>query len=939
MKKSEYSLLSAFFALIFLSLPAFSDDLTDCLSIFSVSRNGTKVIYTVTRPVLIHGKLPYFRGVVCPSRGGITVYTPVDFNTARNCYVEVSLENFHRDSDGDGIGDGYEKVCSSVVVDPENPVGLLEPMLADTDFDGLNDGEELKLGTCPALKDTDGDGLTDGQEHDGWYSIYDDGSNRIKISPTDPTKSDTDGDGLIDGLEAKIAFEIIWWGNYDEEIKTLAAKMPSVSDVDGDGLKDGEEVFKLCGPENSVWKDLTGSDATRDYIERKGMRPNYVIINWIEGGAGCSLYITAFYQDSDGDGLTDYDEARYGTSILGPDTDGDYLPDGKEVELSTDPRNPDTDGDGLLDGQEVLTYEDLEYRKPLVWINSNKAYEPSKSWTTDPTKADTDGDGLTDGQEIFGRPVSVYYNTLKYWHHYTFELYPSVAVFTEMATSDPTNPDTDGDGIDDSKDPFVWSFKDLDDDGLSDTQDPCPAAYDCDFDGLNDSAELRYGTDPKNPDTDCDYLPDGYEITVNYRDPTSGKTFYLDPRNLDTDGDGLIDGREIFCNCVDNDYCPPPFLPEKKKDCGVKKIEINVKGMGKIPLFCLESSPAKVQEAPRDSYEIDLKSLTKGVKVTKGMIIGKSVGSFDLDFSRSFYAVWIGEKKYQCVIKSVEARLKPTYGKGTVSVDVPAKILHINFTGDALIGTLYLNLEYVCNITGISVKDIRESFSLIIESATKPQIKIINSGWDEELNVGKVTMLCKGCKRIEIVAAGATINGKRKRVIEFPREMRLKEVKFRVVPIARFYAGVGDVGNIYGSFENKVEVLKTGKDIGLLLAKASLAKSTFSKIAYGVVAAAKGIKVVVGGLEAFVPQESEEAAESTSEVAESAKSSAGIKSKIKDMLIDKGIELLEEGLVKAADRYEEKISRVERTFKVVIKACNSEGCTVKTLNLRGYTYE
>ncbi|MCC5908780.1 MAG: OmpA family protein [Balneolaceae bacterium] len=60
-------------------------------------------------------------------------------------------------------------------------------------------------------------------------------------------------------------------------------------------------------------------------------------------------------RDSDGDGLSDYDEIYiYGTDPLNPDTDGDGLTDYEEIYVyGTDPLNPDTDGDGFSDGQEV----------------------------------------------------------------------------------------------------------------------------------------------------------------------------------------------------------------------------------------------------------------------------------------------------------------------------------------------------------------------------------------------------------------------------------------------------------------------------------------------------------------------------------------------------------------------------------------------------------
>lgn len=81
--------------------------------------------------------------------------------------------------------------------------------------------------------------------------------------------------------------------------------------------------------------------------------------------------------DSDGDGLSDTEEAQIGTDPFNPDTDGDGLTDFEEVRVyKTDPLNPDTDYDGLKDGAEVHTYK------------------------TDPLKRDTDNGGVADGHEI-----------------------------------------------------------------------------------------------------------------------------------------------------------------------------------------------------------------------------------------------------------------------------------------------------------------------------------------------------------------------------------------------------------------------------------------------------------------------------------------------------------------------------------------------------------
>jgi autotransporter-associated beta strand protein len=58
--------------------------------------------------------------------------------------------------------------------------------------------------------------------------------------------------------------------------------------------------------------------------------------------------------DTDGDGLTDYQEGQLGTDINNSDTDSDGLTDGQEVNTySTNPALADTDGDGTNDNTDI----------------------------------------------------------------------------------------------------------------------------------------------------------------------------------------------------------------------------------------------------------------------------------------------------------------------------------------------------------------------------------------------------------------------------------------------------------------------------------------------------------------------------------------------------------------------------------------------------------
>ncbi|HVM95853.1 MAG TPA: hypothetical protein VMT89_05660, partial [Candidatus Acidoferrales bacterium] len=110
-------------------------------------------------------------------------------------------------------------------------------------------------------------------------------------------------------------------------------------------------------------------------------------------------------QDSDHDGLSDIDEATHGTGVDQPDSDGDGLLDGFEVRYGLNPLDPsdangDTDGDGLnnLDEQSAGT-------NPLVADSDADGLSDGAevhTYSTDPLRPDTDGGGESDGAEVNG---------------------------------------------------------------------------------------------------------------------------------------------------------------------------------------------------------------------------------------------------------------------------------------------------------------------------------------------------------------------------------------------------------------------------------------------------------------------------------------------------------------------------------------------------------
>jgi len=82
--------------------------------------------------------------------------------------------------------------------------------------------------------------------------------------------------------------------------------------------------------------------------------------------------------DTDGDGISDADEAALGTDPNAADSDADGLDDGAEVDLGTDPLSADSDGDGYLDGWEVTEGTDPVSADSRIYTG-NWPYNPDKA--------------------------------------------------------------------------------------------------------------------------------------------------------------------------------------------------------------------------------------------------------------------------------------------------------------------------------------------------------------------------------------------------------------------------------------------------------------------------------------------------------------------------------------------------------------------------------
>ncbi len=254
-----------------------------------------------------------------------------------------------------------------------------------------------------------------------------------------------------------------------------------------------------------------------------------------DSGSTEQVFEYRVFDDSDGDGLSDYREQNIlGTNFELADTDSDGLSDSDEVNGSTDPIVADTDGDGLLDGVE------------LTITNTDPILADSDGDGTGDGEEDNDNDGLTNAQEI------VIYLT------------------------DPLLADTDSDGLSDSTevrlnlDPKIaTNIEDL----VSELSD-LRAAYnnvvadrdarfvDTDADGITDVKEAELETN--TAEATVFYLQDAYEAAVidsrivGRSDVTGAPGAYdltatalyeavvadRDARFVDTDADGITDVKE-----------------------------------------------------------------------------------------------------------------------------------------------------------------------------------------------------------------------------------------------------------------------------------------------------------------------------------------------------------------------------------------------------------
>ncbi|RZD43350.1 MAG: hypothetical protein CXT70_01525 [Methanobacteriota archaeon] len=322
----------------------------------------------------------------------------------------------NNNTDGDAFDDGAEDLNGNGVMDPgetdptrredsgdadndgiqnwEENLSCSSWDIADTDFGGINDGEERNVshGTdpCDSMVDystsyaswnsgtnqvTVGDGSGFNPSGGvGWYNasgttnsfayatVVNNVLQGVSVGPGVGVTTVENRNGSFCHYSATQAGTILTTHNYCDDDYT---------DSDGDGLADWQELLGTFGWfSNPSLVDRTDPNEPCSNLlddDLDGLN------NYFEVTTGCDLswigitngsqdtWITDIgVADTDGGGVDDKSEYFDGTNpendpsddLLPDDFDGDGIPDAIENQTGTDWTNPDTDGGGMLDGDE-----------------------------------------------------------------------------------------------------------------------------------------------------------------------------------------------------------------------------------------------------------------------------------------------------------------------------------------------------------------------------------------------------------------------------------------------------------------------------------------------------------------------------------------------------------------------------------------------------------
>jgi len=325
-----------------------------------------------------------------------------------------------------------------------------------------------------------------------------------------------------DSIQAKFG---VWYNlaaTYSETNQVLRlyvnGTLVSEENIDNPSIKTATSYNYFCRGQNgeylngtidhiSIWnRELTADEINYVFNKPKGFGNGYLYFRIDDGIRFSNPNST----DTDGDGLSDSEEAYFGldgfiTDITDSDTDGDTITDYDEFWVyQTSPVTNDTDGDNYTDN---YGFE----------INLTTGFRLNQTGDAFPTDSlewnDSDGDGVGDNSDEFPFNKTEQYDSDGDTLGDNYEI---------LLGTDPDKVDTDSDGYNDSIDDFPLDpteYLDTDEDGVGDNIDACPEdkrdSLDTDKDGVCDKSDPF----PNNPnewkDTDKDGFGDNSDAFPN----------------------------------------------------------------------------------------------------------------------------------------------------------------------------------------------------------------------------------------------------------------------------------------------------------------------------------------------------------------------------------------------------------------------------------------
>ena len=483
--------------------------------------------------------------------------------TVRQAF-EHGADPLARDSDGDGLDDWAEIHAT-----------LTDPSRFSTAGTGIADGWLVRFGLDPfdpeaGTRDADLDGLTNLEEFQISHETFRDeveasGLAVLYARGLDPLDWQTARTGIPDGWYVR--YGLSPFGAEVERVIGRASDFPEIRDLDAapEGFEPLPDLtftvrgaYEYARPDDwnesvhGVWWGGTNpvtldtdEDGLPDPIEIRGWYANVTFDTGPEARPRAYLATSnPLEPDSDGDGLTDLEEYR-GRAACSQDDVRAFPP--------TDPRNRDTAFSGLSDHEKVCGVQRADARYDLGRAQEGRVF-------LDPTRADSARDHMRDGARLDfwherwtqyrQNPAYPYegslYETVFEWT----ELYARFAGLSRDATLAQFRPDgdVDGDGAPNALDPdpagglhaqrFAEPGAPADKTYLLGGPQIAPALY---RHTEHASPVPHSASDPANPDTDGDGLPDAWETRYGRFDPAANG-WDLDPAKSDSDGDGVPDG-------------------------------------------------------------------------------------------------------------------------------------------------------------------------------------------------------------------------------------------------------------------------------------------------------------------------------------------------------------------------------------------------------------